>query len=177
MCDFSTTGSDAQCSVAGRGFIYANGIEYIPSIEDPNSGTIAVAQTLGGDVQFYDYSSTKGTLTFSHSTIVGSGLDNVRRIPGTRDLAVAGFPNPLEAVTYIEEGSTYKHGVSTLSSVLKGSENWKTARVAFQSDGIKEGLGFVTGTIFVPSLKKFIGGSCSMEGLLVCDIDYERLNI
>ncbi|VVT54746.1 uncharacterized protein SAPINGB_P004232 [Magnusiomyces paraingens] len=170
--DFSQTNSKGlKCKIVARGLSYANGIEYIEK-----SNRVAVCETLSGMVQFYKYDGTKKTLTYEKEVRSGGALDNVKLIPGTNDLVLATFADPGSTLGYIHHGLDFKGPVAMLATVLKEKDNYEKPIVGFHDSAEKlGGFGFMTGVVFVPKAGKMLGGSCSKEGLLVCDIDYANV--
>lgn len=200
MCDFdpsSASSSKVSCKYAAKNLSYANGIEYIESTKVPGTGKVFVTQTTRGTIAFFDYNAIgdngTGELTQTKELVIGAGLDNIRLIPGTRDLTVATFPNPETVFNYLtqqmkemakREKSTgvdvvdveEKVAVPAMAIVLKESDNYSIPHRVFQDEGkVPPSLGFLTGMIFVPEAGKFLAGSCLQEGFVVCDIDYSSI--
>lgn len=183
ICEFGLPRSNwalngVRCKIDIRGLRYANGIEWLPhpgsTIKKPE-GIIAVGESRAGVVKFYNYSSSTKTLSYDHTTVVGSRVDNLRRIPGTNDLAVAAFPDYDQIAAYVASSGLLRNDIPIMATVIKESDGWTTSEVVFKDEGGINSLGFMTGVSFVPKVNKLVGGSVSREGLLVCDIDFNTI--
>lgn len=170
ISDITKTGKEGvKCNIIISGLTYANGVEYLPKRKE-----IAVGETLSGVVSFYKLDGSKAT--YDREINTQTALDNVKLIPGTDDLAIVNFPSPAHTLGYIHKGLAFTGPIEIMVTVLKEKDGYQRKTVAFHDDTSKlGGFGFMTGAMFVPKYGKLLGGSCTKEGLLVCDVDYSTV--
>lgn len=159
-CDISNP-DKPQCNHAAKHLTYANGIEYVEK-----SSNIVVHETFRGTLLKYNYDpKNPKTLEYVSQTPIGAALDNVRRIPGTDDLTSIAFPDPNKTVAFLHTLDN-SIPVPQMAVILRAEDGYTKPEVGFHS---YDSLPFMTGGVFLPEHKKFIGASILTEGLLVCD--------
>lgn len=160
-CDIANP-DKPKCNYAAKHLTYANGIEFVE-----HSSTVVVHETFRGTLLKYKYNpKNPKTLEFISETPMGAALDNVRRIPGTDDLTSIAFPNPNKTVAFLHTLDE-SIPVPQMAFMLRAENEYTKPEVIFHS---YDKLPFITGGVFLPNVKKFIGASILSEGFLVCDV-------
>lgn len=165
-CKFDSASDQTTCETVVSKLSYANGLEYLA-----NTHEVISAETNRGRVTRYPVLSDNGNLDVanSKSLYLNTGLDNIRRVPGTNDFVVVTFPDLERTVDALRDLVNYKGTVPARTVYLREADGYSQERVLYYDNG--ELLSFVTGFLYVPKASKLLGGSVLYEGLLVCDID------
>ncbi|KAF5100085.1 hypothetical protein D0Z00_001422 [Geotrichum galactomycetum] len=164
-CQLDPASLESTCTSAVSKLAFANGLEYIASTNE-----VISAETTRGRVTRYPVlPGGKLDVANSHSLYFGMALDNVRRVPGTRDFVVATFPDLERLFPALKSPASYKGTVPARALYVRESNDYSHEQVIYNDDG--QVLSFVTGYLYAQGAGKLLGGSVLYEGLLVCKVD------
>ena len=162
-CDAS--GPKPKCHYAARGGMeYPNGILVID-----DGAQVLVADSISGHLRRFAVDSNHN-LILQEIIPTGSGLDNLSRIPGSRDVTVAGFPDHgalFKAAHDPTDGFVCPCMAHRITPAKLGSGQSSVKKVAYWDDGkVMTAL-----TVIATDEKNdfTIGGSVTKKGLLFCD--------
>lgn len=157
------SGVAGTCHKVAEDLVYPNGIAHIP-------GTFDFVQSDSRDakIKHWTWNSTSEKLDLVSATMVGAPMDNVRVIPGTKDVMVAGFPNVLQVMKKYKYLNDATSKVQTVGLRLNADEGYKIPHVMHKSD---DDYGVFVNTVYnyLPKENKILAGSCFAHGLVMCE--------
>lgn len=151
-----------KCHKAAEHLVYPNGIALIP-------GTLDFVQSDSRDAQIrhWSWNSELQKLDLNSATMVGAPMDNVRVIPGTRDVMVAAFPNLFQVMNKNKNMDDETIKIETVGLRLNYNEGYRVAHVVHKSDD-EYGVFLNTVYNYFPEENKILAGSCFAKSLVVC---------
>lgn len=159
------TGVSGSCHKAADRLVYPNGIALIP-------GTLDFVQSDSRDarIKHWSWNSLLQKLDLVSATMVGAPMDNVRVIPGTKDVLVAAFPNLLQVMNKNKNMDDEAIKIETVALRLNYNEGYRVPHVLHKSD---DDYGVFLNTVYnyFPKENKILSGSCFAKGLVVCVLD------
>ncbi|KAG5354779.1 hypothetical protein CJU89_6570 [Yarrowia sp. B02] len=156
-------GIAGTCHKVADHLVYPNGIAHIPGTHD-----FVQSDSRDAKIKHWSWNSTSQKLDLNSATMVGAPMDNVRVIPGTKDVMVAAFPNVLNLMNRFRDLDDETRKVKTVALRLNHDEGYKIPHVMHKSD---DDYGVFVNTVYnyFPKLNKILAGSCFAHGLVVCE--------
>ncbi|AOW03206.1 hypothetical protein B0I72DRAFT_137676 [Yarrowia lipolytica] len=156
-------GVTGKCHKVADHLVYPNGIAHIPGTHD-----FVQSDSRDAKIKHWSWNSTSQKLDLNSATMVGAPMDNVRVIPGTKDVMVAAFPNVLQVMHKYKNMDDKNSRVKTVGLRLNHNEGYKIPHVIHKSN---DDYGVFVNTVYnyFPKENKILAGSCFAKGLVVCN--------
>lgn len=156
-------GVAGKCHKVADHLVYPNGIAHIPGTHD-----FVQSDSRDAKIKHWSWNSTSQKLDLNSATMVGAPMDNVRVIPGTKDVMVAAFPNVIQVMRKYKNMDDDNSKVKTVALRLNYDEGYKIPHVMHKSN---DDYGVFVNTVYnyFPKENKILAGSCFAKGLVVCE--------